>query len=372
MFHVKHPRGPGPLEAVRASLAALETGGLLRESRPPPADRDDAVSFRSNDYLGLAAGGHGAGASRLVGGDKEEHRALEAAVAFWLGADSGLLFASGYAANVGLLSALGDAGTLLVSDELNHASLIDGARLARARVCITPHLDLDAVREALDARVEPVAWVVVESYYSMDADSPDLGALATICREASAGLIVDEAHAIGVFGPGGRGLAAEHGVEPEARLVAFGKAFGAQGGMVVGASEIRELLWNRARSFVFSTGVSPRLVADLATQLDRVKRGDDLRANLHARAHQLRAGLSSLGLDVRGHGPIVPVVLGHPGRAVDIARALGDLGVSVQAIRPPSVPAGTARIRMTLSAVSTESSVQHALAAWARVLERFT
>jgi 8-amino-7-oxononanoate synthase len=206
--------------------------------------------------------------------------------------------------------------------------------------------------------------VIVESYYSMDADSPDIAALAVTCAEQGAGLLVDEAHAVGVFGPSGRGLCAALGLAPEARVIGLGKALGLSGGLVVSGPEIRTWLWNRARSFVFSTGASPVIAREAQRRLNVVARADAAREILHARAKQLRAGLSAMGLDVRGHGPIIPVVLGDVGRTVEVTRRLADRGLLVQAIRPPSVPQGSARIRMTVNATLTEADVDLALGAW--------
>ncbi len=369
MFHVKR----SPIDRLRSGLAALEREGLLRHDRPDPegprpgAGGPGGLSLRSNDYLGLA-GSTGAGASRLVGGDLPEHHRVEEAVARWLGVESSLLFSSGFAANVGLVSALAQPGVLVVSDALNHASLVDGARLGRARVLVSPHLDLDAVRRALRERQEVDAWVVVESYYSMDADSPDLATLASICAEHGAGLLVDEAHAAGIFGPEGRGLAAAAGVCPEGRMVGLGKALGLQGGMVAGPAELRAWLWNHARSFVFSTGASPLLAREAYLRLSVVAAADGARERLRERASRLRAGLEQMGLSVRGHGPIVPVVIGPVDETLRIARALQERGVHVQAIRPPSVPRGTARIRMTVNVHLTDADIDHALTAWRAVV----
>jgi len=233
---VKHSPPPA-LAFLAARLDELEAADLLR--KPLPSRTAPGLSFCSNDYLGLASrrapdAPLGAGASRLVSGNTDEHRQLEGALAEWLGVAKALVFTSGYAANVGTLAALASRDDTILSDALNHASLVDGARLSRAEIVVYPHLDVAAVRAALASRTQRRCWVVTESYFSMDADSPDLRALRVACDEAGAGLIVDEAHALGVFGPEGRGLCAQEGVEPDVLVGTLGKAFGAGGAFVAG------------------------------------------------------------------------------------------------------------------------------------------
>ena len=358
---------PKTLQFLEEALGDLERNGLLR-TRPAPVDVVGR-SFCSNDYLGLAGrpgetrAPSGSGASRLVVGENAEHQALEAELADWLAVDAALTFTSGYAANVGVMSALPRAEDLIVSDALNHASIIDGARLSRAEVAVVPHLDLGAVEAALGRARGRRAWVVTESYFSMDADSPDLRRLRAICDAAGAPLIVDEAHALGLYGKDGRGLCAAAGVVPDVLVGTFGKSFGAGGAFVAGCQPLIAWLWNRARTFVFSTGLSP-LVAAAARDGLHVLRTETWRKEaVLARADQLREGLRRLGLDVRGFGPIVPLVVGDSRRAVRLARELRERGVHVQAIRPPSVPEGSARLRLTTTALHSESDIAKALAA---------
>jgi 8-amino-7-oxononanoate synthase len=339
-------------------------------------------SFCSNDYLGLAAlpapaGAAGAGASRLIAGDHAEHHALEQRLATWLGAESALLFTSGYAANVGAIGALARPGDLLVSDALNHASIIDGARLSRAKTVIVPHLDLSAVADALAEYARGGsgrAWVVVESYYSMDADGPDLRRLREVCDDGGAALVVDEAHALGVLGPGGRGRAAEAGIRPDVLVGTLGKALGSQGAFVAGHPTLRAWLWNRARSFVFSTGLAPVSALAALRSLDRLEEFPDLGRAVLARAEELRAALRDGGLSPLGFGHIVPLVVGAPESAVRAARALADVGIDVQAVRPPTVAEGTSRLRMTVSAAHSAEDVARAARAVGDVLggRRFT
>ncbi len=356
------------LRHLHEELASLEAAGLLRVRPSRPAA--DVAVFCSNDYLGLGGrtvcGAAGAGAARLVSGDRQEHQELESAVADWLRCDSAIAFVSGYAANVGALSALVGEGDFVVSDALNHASIIDGLRLARGRVRVVPHLDTGAVAEALasgEARAARRRWVVTESYFSMDADSPDLGELRTLCDRAQAGLYVDEAHALGVLGPEGRGLCAEAQVVPDVLVGTFGKALGASGAFVAGAEALTMWLWNRARSFVFSTGMSPVVALAATDAVKLVRATPELRNRTLAVAAQMREGLGRLGRTALGWAHIVPCLVGDPRKAVALADGLRERGVWTVAIRPPSVPVGTARLRLTASAATSGAEVERLLGA---------
>jgi 8-amino-7-oxononanoate synthase len=358
---------PVALRHLDDQLRGLDGAGLLRV-RPDPV-LDVARSFCSNDYLGLAGdlvvpAPSGAGASRLIVGERPEHLALETALATWLATESALVFSSGYAANVGVLSALAGPSDVIFSDRLNHASIIDGSRVSRARVTVFDHLNLDALEAALLPPREGRAWVVTESYFSMDADSPDLPALRDLCDRHGAALIVDEAHAIGALGPRGRGLCAEHAIVPDVLIGTLGKAFGASGAFVAGSQTLTHWLWNRARSFVFSTGVSPVVATAARRSLRVIEEDEPRRERLHQNARRLRDGLARLGLPLRGYGPIIPVVLGSPDVALRAASSLRDEGVHVQAVRPPTVPAGTARLRITTTASHTENDIDRALRAF--------
>jgi 8-amino-7-oxononanoate synthase len=362
------PRG---LSFLDEALDLARERDLLRE-RPAPADWRP-LSFCSNDYLGLAAEigpleASGAGASRLVTGDRPIHARLEEAAAELVGQPAALVFTSGYAANVGLMSALAGPGDLLVSDALNHASIIDGARLSRARVEVVPHLDVEAVEAALRTRTESRAFVVTESYFSMDADSPDLTILRRLCHQHRAALLVDEAHARGVLGPDGRGRCADAGVEADAVIGTFGKAFGAGGAFVAGCPALVAWLWNRARSFVFSTGLSPTVTAAALQGLRRAQSEPDRRRRVLAAATLLREGMVRLGVEPAGFGHILPWVLGDAGKALRVAASLRERGLDVRAIRPPSVPSGTARIRLTVTASHDSADIERALADIAAVL----
>ncbi|MGO9839084.1 MAG: aminotransferase class I/II-fold pyridoxal phosphate-dependent enzyme [Polyangiaceae bacterium] len=356
---------PRALLFLDEAIAELASRHLLRDRHSP---QHGTGSFCSNDYLGLAVrpapvAASGAGSSRLVAGERPEHVALEEAAAELVGAQQSLVFSSGYAANVGLLSALAGPRDLVVSDVLNHASIIDGIRLSRARAAIVPHLDLGAVESALRGRGSGRAFVVTESYFSMDADSPDLFALRRLCDEHDAALVVDEAHALGVLGPGGRGLCAQADVRADAIVGTFGKAFGASGAFVAGCSSLTHWLWNRARTFVFSTGMSPSGAAAALAGVRVAHLEPDRRQRVLAAAAELRAALADCGVTACGFGHIVPWVLGEAHVALAVAEALQARGMDVRAIRPPSVPPGTARIRLTVTAGHSPADIQRVASA---------
>jgi 8-amino-7-oxononanoate synthase len=371
-FHVKQSPPPA-LSFLEQSIVELEARGELRSRSP--ATGNPALSFCSNDYLGLSSlaaplASSGAGASRLVCGDRDVHVAVEQHAAAFVDQPQALAFSSGYAANVGLLSALLDRHSFVVIDALCHASIIDGVRLSRAHLSVAPHCDASAVAERLEHADGRRAFVVTESYFSMDADSPDLTALRTICDSSGAALLVDEAHALGVLGPEGRGLCVQHGIRADAVVGTFGKAFGAGGAFVAGCPTLISWLWNRARSFVFSTGLSPVLAEAALAGMRRAAAEPWRRQRVLAASGDLRAGLAKLGLRTPGDGPIVPWLVGPNSEAVRIAEALSDLGFLVRAIRPPSVPSGTARLRLTVTAAHDSSDVERLVDAVASVLPR--
>jgi 8-amino-7-oxononanoate synthase len=360
--------GMTALDFLNDALGELEASGLLRTT---DADGEGLLDVCSNDYLAfgrervsratlLTCEGlpTGAGASRLIFGTAKQHLALEAELADWTALESALLFANGYAANVGLLQALCRGGDWIVSDALNHASIIDGCRLSRGEVRVVAHRDVGGVEQALREGRGRRSWVVTESYFSMDGDVAPLRELRQVCDAFGAGLLVDEAHALGVFGPGGSGLCRAAGIAPDALVGTLGKAVGVQGAFVAGPSVLRRWLWNRARSLVFSTAPSP-LVAQLALlNVQRARGADAERARLHALADELRARLRTAGATVpSGTGPIVPLILGDDARALRAAAALRALGLRVQAIRPPTVPAGSARLRLTVSCALSDADV---------------
>lgn len=352
-------------------LERLEAAGLLRAPRTMPPG---ALVLCSNDYLGLAEEPvvvpvdtrGGAGASRLISGDHAAIVGAEASLADWVGAEAALLLSSGYAANVGCLSALASSSDVIVSDELNHASIIDGCRLSRARVEVYPHLDLSAAAAALERhRDARRRWLVTESYFSMDGDSPDLVAARRLCDETDTALVVDEAHALGVFGSEGRGLCHREGIAPDVLVGTLGKAVGLAGAFVAGSTRLRRVLWNRARSFVFSTGVSPWLAEAITDRTAHVRSDDASRQRLAELSRRFREEVGE-GAPVppRSHGPIVPWMVGDSASAVALSDALRAEGIVVAAIRPPTVPEGTARLRITLHARLSDHDLRRSVAAF--------
>ncbi len=355
----------GPLGYLFEELEKLAQLGLLRQ-RTERCVEAGVVDACSNDYLGYGSrratvlGESGATGSRLVVGDGPAVRELERDAADWVGMGACLVFSSGYAANVGVISAVAGVDDLVVSDERNHASIIDGCRLSRATVRVVPHLDRGAVAAALDRGGEfRRRWVVTESYFSMDGTVPDLRELRTMCDSRGAALIVDEAHALGVFGAGGAGRCKEAGVVPDVLVGTFGKAVGAQGAFVAGSEPLILWLWNRARSFVFSTGLSPILGEVVRRNLRAVREDEGGRQGLWLHVGRFREALETAGIQaLRGSvGPIIPVVVGDSSLALEYERRLNVRGFLVKAIRPPTVADGSARLRVTLRATMSPQDV---------------
>jgi 8-amino-7-oxononanoate synthase len=372
------------LEALRAADRLRAVPELSGPSRHRPlGPTGPLVSFSSNDYLGLASHpallaaatqvlpeqGFGAGAARLVTGNLPAHRELEATLASFLGRPAALAFPSGYQANLGTITTLAGPEDLIASDAANHASLIDGCRLSRARVAVYAHADAsDAARALATPGTFRRRLLVTESLFSMDGDVAPLAALAATAQASDAILVVDEAHALGACGPGGRGLCAATGVSPDVLVGTLGKAFGAAGGFVTGDVALRDLLLNRARTFVFTTAPPPP-VAAAATAGVRLAAGPDG----DQRRERLQANIASLVDRLRGRvapppGPILPVVLGHDRLALGAAAALRSEGLFVPAIRPPTVPEGTARLRVTLSSDHSQPEIERLAQALLRVL----
>ena len=342
------------------------------------------VDLASNDYLGLRTDprvvqaaaaaarscGAGAGASRLVTGSFDVHRRLEAALARFTGRPAGLVFSSGYAANLGAVSALTDRETLLVSDSHVHASLVDACRLARAaRVQVTPHCDLCAVERALRERDEPRALVLVESVYSVDGDAAPLPELAAVCARYDAVLVVDEAHALGVAGPGGRGLTAAADLAPRSDVVVtatLSKALGSQGGAVLASRAVIDHLINAARSFVYDTALAPPAAAAALRSIEILEEDPDLPARARAAARRL-AG--SLGVEIPP-AAVLSLPMAGPDAAVRAAADLAAEGIRVGCFRPPSVPDGRSRLRLTAGAGLTASQLDAAADRLAAVPER--
>nr|3WY7_A Chain A, 8-amino-7-oxononanoate synthase [Mycolicibacterium smegmatis MC2 155]3WY7_B Chain B, 8-amino-7-oxononanoate synthase [Mycolicibacterium smegmatis MC2 155]3WY7_C Chain C, 8-amino-7-oxononanoate synthase [Mycolicibacterium smegmatis MC2 155]3WY7_D Chain D, 8-amino-7-oxononanoate synthase [Mycolicibacterium smegmatis MC2 155] len=368
--HMMTRAGLSPLAWLADIEQRRRAEGLRRELRvrPPVAAELDLAS---NDYLGLSqhpdvldggvealrTWGGGAGGSRLVTGNTELHEAFEHQLASFLGAESALVFSSGYTANLGALVALSGPGSLIVSDALSHASLVDACRLSRARVVVSPHRDVDAVDAALAARTEERAVVVTESVFSADGDLAPLRDLHAVCRRHGALLLVDEAHGLGVRGTRGQGLLHEVGLAGAPDIVmttTLSKALGSQGGAVLGPEAVRAHLIDTARSFIFDTGLAPAAVGAASAAL-RVLDAEPQRARaVLDRAAELAtiAGVTEAPVSA-----VVSVILGDPEIAVGAAAACLDRGVRVGCFRPPTVPAGTSRLRLAARASLTDDEM---------------
>ncbi|KKF00312.2 8-amino-7-oxononanoate synthase [Mycolicibacterium obuense] len=362
--------GLDPLAWLDDVATARRSAGLRRSLRTrPPVGAE--LDLASNDYLGLSqhprvldggvaalrTWGAGATGSRLVTGNTELHESFERDLADFVGAESALVFSSGYTANLGAVVALSGPGTLLVSDALTHASLVDACRLSRARVVVTPHGDVAAVAAALAGRAEERAVVITDSVFSADGDLAPLTALHEACRRHGALMIVDEAHGLGVRGAGGRGLLHEVGLAGAPDVVmttTLSKALGSQGGVVLGPAAVREHLIDAARPFIFDTGLAPAAVgaahAALGVLIDEPWRA--------ARVLEHAAALAEI-CDVAETptSAVVSVILGDPEVAFAAAAACLDSGVRVGCFRPPSVPAGTSRLRLTARASLTDDEM---------------
>ena len=365
---------------ARAELQRLESIGRLRVPRVVEnvqgcrisIDGVDVLDLASNDYLSLAGDprlaaaarasldedGVGARASRLIVGNHRRHVALERALADWLRTPAVRTFGSGYAANVGIISALVGPGDVVISDELNHASIIDGCRLSRAQIVVYPHLDLGALERALVENAGRRCLVVSESLFSMDGDLADVAALFAIAKKHTAALMLDEAHAIGARGPEGRGEAAAAGVVPDLLVGTCGKALGAYGAFVATTPAISQLLWNRARSLVFSTGLPPMISAAVqaAVEIVRSDDGEQRRRSLASHARLLRARVRGIG--GASDTAIAPLMVGDDAEVMQLSARLLERRIFVQGIRYPTVAEGTARLRISVVAGLRSSDVE--------------
>ena len=366
-------------------LMEIERAGLLRsmpvmEGTPDRLVRVNgnlAVNFSSNNYLGLAAneqimrvmseaaGLYGAGstASRLIAGNNEPHRKLEEQIAVWKGTEKAIVFGSGYQANLGTISALTDHRDLIVSDQLNHASIIDGCRLSRATVRVYPHLDVDAAKKILQNGTYRRRILITESVFSMDGDFAPLVELQDICQRHGACMMVDEAHASGVLGPQGRGLACELGVTPEIQMGTLGKALGVAGAYVAGAKPLIDLLVNKARSFIYTTAQPPAVLSAAmeAVRIVASAEGDRLRSRLQENVLLFDRLISPLRANKPQRSHIVPIPIGDSRKTMEISRACLAKGVFVQGIRYPTVPEGSARLRLTLMSSHTDEDIKKAV-----------
>jgi 8-amino-7-oxononanoate synthase len=375
---------PNPLEArTRRRLDEWGAAGLRRVLRPP-----SGCDLSSNDYLNLsthpaiverfaravAREGCGSTGSRLLRGDRRAFGDVERRFAAFKQTQSALYFSSGYLANIAVLTTMVERGDVVFSDERNHASLIDGIRLSGAARVVFPHNDAGRLAALLaEAPAGAQRVVVVESLFSMDGDFAPIGEYASLCEAAGAALIVDEAHAVGIYGPRGSGLVEASGIGADAVALSIntaGKALGVAGAFVAGADWAIDYLIQRARPFVFSTAPPPALAEALEASLDVIEFEPERRRRLSTRVAFVRERLASAGLAVPLDGSqIVPVLIGDNDRAVAVARALQDDGFDVRAVRPPSVAPGTARLRVSVNAGLSDAEIDRFARSLATVLK---
>jgi len=376
------------MSEIEARLEQIERLGLGRRLRLVSGPQGPTVLLDgrpvlllcSNNYLGLAdhprvreaaadaamRWGVGAGASRLISGTMTVHRRLEERLADFKGSEAALLFGSGYLANVGVLSALGGEGDVIFSDELNHASIVDGCRLSRAEVVVYRHRDVEHLAWCLGKHSRGTPLIVTDSVFSMDGDVAPLADIAALAEEFGARTVVDEAHGTGILGPGGAGAVAEAGLGEEIDVIVgtLGKALGSYGAYVCANEQLVRYLINTSRSLIFSTAPSPPAVAGALAALEllqgRPHRVDRLRSNARA----MRRALAAEGFPMEESDmPIAPLIVGDARAATGLCQAALERGVFAQAIRPPTVPSGTSRLRLAAMASHTHSELQLAAAA---------
>jgi len=375
---------------VAAELQEIKRQGLYRQLRHVEGEQGPTISLdgqevlnlSSNNYLGLA--NHpairaaakeaidryacGSGASRLISGNMTLHLELEESIAKLKGAEAALVFNSGFQANVGLLSTLVGEGDVIFSDALNHASIIDGCRLSRAEALIYPHCDLDRLESDLrKTQKNSKKLIVTETVFSMDGDIAPVREIADLAARHGAVVMVDEAHATGVFGPNGGGIVEEMGLAGQVliQMGTLGKALGGFGAYVAGSRNLRDLLINRCRSFIFTTSLPPVVIAMAIAAIDIIKKEPQRRRALRDNSKTLREGLERMGFSLgRSGSQILPLMVGDSAKCMILAERLLQNGVFAQGIRPPSVPPGTSRLRIVPMATHTREQMEQALRAF--------
>ena len=375
------------VDFIESELARLKEAGLHRKLRRVEGDQGptlildgrEVINFSSNNYLGLANHpalgeaakaavdryGCGAGASRLISGNMTLHEELERKIAEFKGTQAALVFNSGFQANTGVVSTLVGEGDAVFSDALNHASIIDGCRLSRARAVVYAHLDMNQLegelKRASSARRK---LIVTESLFSMDGDAAPLADIVELAESYGAMVMVDEAHATGVYEPNGAGLVAKLGLGDRVlvQMGTLGKALGGFGAYIAGGKALRELLINRCRSFIFTTALPPAVMAMAIAAIELVEREPQRRRALSDNCERLRTGLSGFGYALgNSSSQILPLMVGDANRCMELSRRLLEREVFAHGIRPPTVPPGTSRLRITLMATHTQSQIDRAL-----------
>ena len=373
--------------------AAIEQSGLYRNLRTVMSaptgtinlDGRDVVLLGSNNYLGLSTHpeviaaaveatqifGTGASGSRLISGNSELYTTLEANLARTKGTEAALVFSSGYAANTSIIPVLAEEGDLILSDALNHASIIDGCRLSRATQKVYQHCDAEHLKTLLSESTKfRRRLIVTDGVFSMDGDIAPLPDICNLAAEYDAMVLLDDAHGFGVLGKDGRGTVSHFGLESKEiiQMGTLSKAVGALGGYIAGSQSLIELLINRARGFIFTTGLPPATLAAANAALDVIRSSPELRQCLFLNVERLKTALIDLGYTLLPtQTQILPVVLGSPERATSVAEVLLAEGVFAPAIRPPAVPRGMSRLRITVMATHTEAEIQQAIDGFAKV-----
>jgi 8-amino-7-oxononanoate synthase len=382
-------------DSITTELLRIKEAGLYRKLRRVESDQGptlrldgrDVINFSSNNYLGLANHpslckaakeaidryGCGSGASRLISGNMTLHEELEDKISELKGTDAALVFNSGFQANTGILSTLVGEGDVIFSDALNHASVIDGCRLSRAKVVVYGHCAVDELEQGLkDAPSNAQNLIVTESLFSMDGDEAPLADIVSLAEKYGAMVMVDEAHATGVYEPGGAGLVAKLGLGDRVliQMGTLGKALGGFGAYVAGSKALRELLINRCRSFIFTTSLPPAVMAMGIAAIDLVMREPERRQALWNNCERLRSGLKELGYSLgSSQSQILPLMVGDATACMQLSQKLLDGGIFAQGIRPPTVPAGTSRLRITLMATHTCEQIDLALKVFKEVAQ---
>ena len=372
---------------LSSELRKLKEEGLYRRLRSVESDQGptllldglEVINFSSNNYLGLANHpalreaakaaidryGCGSGASRLISGNMTLHEELESKIAQLKGTEAALVFNSGFQANTGVIPVLVGEGDTILSDALNHASIIDGCRLARAKIVVYGHGDVDELERGLKNSLPNARnLIVTESLFSMDGDEAPLTDIVSLAERYGAMVMVDEAHATGVYEPNGAGIVAKLGLGERVlvQMGTLGKALGGFGAYVAGSKALRELLINRCRSFIFTTSLPPAVMALSIAAIDLVKQEPERRQALWSNCERLKTGLTELGFLLgNSHSQILPLMIGDATQCMKLSEELLQRGVFAQGIRPPTVPAGTSRLRITLMATHTREHIDQAL-----------
>jgi len=360
-----------------STIGSAQTPRILKDGR-------ELILLSSNNYLGLSTHpkvkkasieaieqyGTGAGGSRLATGNTEMYNSLEERIAKFKGTEDALVFSTGYMANTGTISSLMKNGDLILSDELNHASIIDGCRMSRAEVAVYPHRDVSCIETALRKSKHPRKLIVTDGIFSMDGDVPPLPEIVEVAEKYDAMVMVDDAHATGVLGKHCGGTSDYFNVSVDVNMGTLSKALASIGGHVAGSTELIDYLRNSARPFVYSTALPPPAVAAAKAAIDVVETENPAK-KLWKNIAMYKKGLADMGFTVKSETQIIPLMTGETGNTIKAANELERLGVFAQGIRPPTVPEGKGRIRTSLMATHTEHDIKEALSAISVIKEKY-